>query len=148
MNISLNKSLYRGPVILGDLCSLLLKFGTHETAIIADIEKTFLQINFQEQDRNVTRFLWLKDINKPVISSNIDIFRFIRILFGIISSQFMLAVAIFYHLRSKKGPIAKKLMKDLYVDNLITGTNSKDAVLQIYEQGKQIFKEMSMNLRE
>ena len=148
MNISLNKSLYRGPVILGDLCSLLLKFGTHETAIIVDIEKTFLQINFQEQDRNVTRFLWLKDINKPVISSNIDIFRFIRILFGIISSQFMLAAAIFYHLRSKKGPIAKKLMKDLYVDNLITGTYSKDAVLQIYEQGKQIFKEMSMNLRE
>ena len=39
-------------------------------------------------------------------------------------------------------------MKDLYVDNLITVTNSKDAERQIYEQGKQIFKEMSMNLRE
>ena len=39
-------------------------------------------------------------------------------------------------------------MKDLHVDNLITGTNSKDAELQIYEQGKQIFKEISMNLRE
>ena len=39
-------------------------------------------------------------------------------------------------------------MKDLYVDNLITGTNSKGADFQIYEQGKQIFKEMSMNLRE
>ena len=32
-------------------------------------------------------------------------------------------------------------MKDLYVDNLITGTNSKEAE-------PQIFKEMSMNLRE
>ena len=123
MNISLNESLYRGPVILGDLCSLLLRFGTHETAIIADIKKTFLQISFQEPDRDVTRFLWLKDINKPVISSNIDIFRFARIIFGIISSQFILAATIVYHLRSKKGPIAKKLMKDLYVDNLITGTN-------------------------
>ena len=39
-------------------------------------------------------------------------------------------------------------MKDLYVDNLITGTSSKDAELQIYEQRKQLFKEMSMNLRE
>ena len=123
MNISLNKSLYRGPAILGDLCSLLLRFGTHETAIIADIEKTFLQISFQEPDRDVTRVLWLKDINKPVISSNIDIFRFTRIIFGIVSSQFILAATIVYHLRSKKGPIAKKLMKDLYVDNLITGTN-------------------------
>ena len=123
MNISLNESLYRGPVILGDLCSLLLRFGTHETAIIADIKKTFLQISFQEPDREVTRVLWLKDINKPVISSNIDIFRFTRIIFGIVSSQFILAATIVYHLRSKKGPIAKKLMKDLYVDNLITGTN-------------------------
>ena len=36
----------------------------------------------------------------------------------------------------------------MYVDNLITGTNSKDAELQVYEQGKQIFKEISMNLGE
>ena len=33
-------------------------------------------------------------------------------------------------------------MKDLYVDNLITGTNSKGADFQIYEQEKQIFKRM------
>ena len=39
-------------------------------------------------------------------------------------------------------------MKDLYVENLITSMNSKDTQLQIYEQGKQIFKEMSMNLKE
>ena len=87
-------------------------------------------------------------MNKPVIPSNIDIFRFTRIPFGIISSQFIFAATIVYYLQSKEGPLAKKLMKDLYVDNLITGTNSKDAELQIYEQGKQTFKEMSINLRE
>ena len=131
-----------------DLCSLLLRFRTYETAIVANTEKAFLQINFQEQDRDVTRFLWLKDINKSVIPSNIYIFRFTRIPFGIISSQFILDAMIVYHLQSRKRPIAKQLMKDLYVDNLITGTSSKDAELQIYEQGKQLFKEMSMNLRE
>ena len=131
-----------------DLCSLLLRFRTYETAIVADIEKGFLQINLQEQDRDVTRFLWLKDINKSVIPSNIDVFRFTRIPFGIISRQFILAATIVYHLQSKKGPIAKQLMKNLYMGNLITGTNSKDAELQIYEQGKQLFREMSMNLRE
>ena len=81
-------------------------------------------------------------------SKNIDIFRFTRFHFGVISSQSILAATIVYHLRAKKGPVAKKLMKDLYVDNLITGTNSKGADFQMYEQGKQIFKEMSMNLRE
>ena len=34
------------------------------------------------------------------------------------------------------------------MDNLITRTNSKNAELQIYDQGKQMFKEMPMNLRE
>ena len=94
--------------MLEDLCSLLLRFRTYETAIVADIEKGFLLINLQEEDRDVTRFLWLKDINKPVIPSNIGIFRFTRIPSGIISSQYTLAATIVYHLRSKKGPIAKK----------------------------------------
>ena len=39
-------------------------------------------------------------------------------------------------------------MEDLYVDNLSNGMNSKDGELQIYEQGKQMFKEMSINLGE
>ena len=61
-NLSLNESLYCGSVILEDSCSLLLRFRLYETGIVADIEKAFLQINLQEQDRDVT-----KDINKPVI---------------------------------------------------------------------------------
>ena len=39
-------------------------------------------------------------------------------------------------------------MKDLYVDNLITGSNLKDRGRQIYEQGKSIFMEISINLWE
>ena len=112
-NLSLSECFYRGPVILEDLCSLLLRFLTYDTATVADIEKSFLQINLQEQDRDIARFLWLKDINKPVIPSNIDIFRFTRIPFGIISSQFILAATIVYHLWLNEGPISKKLMKDL-----------------------------------
>ena len=38
----LNECLYRGPVILPDLFGLLLRFRLHPIAIIADIEKAFL----------------------------------------------------------------------------------------------------------
>jgi hypothetical protein len=43
-----------------------MKFRFHEIAIVADIEKAFLQIGFQSYDRDVTRFLLVKDLNKLI----------------------------------------------------------------------------------
>ena len=128
-NVSLNKCLYRGPVILEDFCPLLMRFQSHKVVLVADIGKAFPQVDLQEKDRDVARFLWLKDITKPVITENIAVLRFTGIPFGVISSQFILAAA-------------KKIKKDIYVDNLITGTNTDRSALQIYLKGKKIFQEM------
>ena len=62
-NLSLNDCLYRGPVMLQDLCGLLMRFRLGKIALLADIEKAFLEIGLQLPDRDVTRFLWLKDSN-------------------------------------------------------------------------------------
>ena len=48
----------------------------------------------------------------------------------------------------KGTAISKKIEKDIYVDKLITGTNTERPALQIYLQGKEIVQEMPMNLRE
>ena len=85
---SLNECLYRGPVILEDLCGLLLRFRTYKVALTADIEKAFLQVGLQPADRDVTRFLWLKDPTKPLSKDNLQIYRFTRVPFGVISKSF------------------------------------------------------------
>ena len=49
-----------------DLTGILLKFRTNIIAFTVDIEKAFRQIELNNQDRDATCFLWLKDINKSV----------------------------------------------------------------------------------
>ena len=60
-NKSLNECLHRGSVMLPDLCELLLRFRLSPIAVVGDIEKAFLSVGLQTADRDVTRFLWLKD---------------------------------------------------------------------------------------
>ena len=83
-NPSLNKCLHRGPVILEDICGLLMKFRTKKIGIVANIEQAFLQFGLQPKERDVRRFLWLKDINLPVTTTNIITYHFTRVPFGII----------------------------------------------------------------
>lgn len=60
-NLSLNECLHRGPIMLPDLCGPSLCFCPPSIAIVGDIEKAFLSVGLQIADRDVTRFLWLKD---------------------------------------------------------------------------------------
>ena len=81
-NQSLNESLPRGPVILKDLCGFLSRFWLHQVALVADAEKTFLQVGLQPDDRDVTRFLKLKDASKPTLE-NVQVLRFTIVPLGI-----------------------------------------------------------------
>ena len=100
-NKSLNECLYRGPVMLNDLCGLMMRFRLRQIPIVADIEKAFLQIGIQPNQRDVTRFLWLKDSGETrVESDNIQECRFCRVPFGLISSHFLLGATIESHLES------------------------------------------------
>ena len=72
-----------------------LRFRTHRIAFTADIEKAFLQIELNNKDREATRFIWLKDINKSVNSAdNLEAYRFCRVLFGAAPSPFLLNATI------------------------------------------------------
>ena len=75
-NKSLNDCLYRGPVLLQDLIGIL---RLNKVAIVADIEKAFLQIGLNETQKDVTRFFWLKNTNNLNTDNNIQVYRFCRV---------------------------------------------------------------------
>ena len=145
---SLNECLYRGPVMLPDLSGLLLRFRLSPIGVVSDIEKAFLNVGLQPQDRDVTRFLWLKNINVNDLNNNLQVYRFCRVPFGVVSSPFLLAATITYHLKHIGNPTAERIQRDIYVDNIITGTRTLNEVQHLYTDSKQIFARASMNLRE
>ena len=59
--LSLNDCLPTGPNYIPQLADVLVRFRWNRIAITADIEKAFLTIGIQENQRNMLRFLWLKD---------------------------------------------------------------------------------------
>ncbi|KAI5707587.1 hypothetical protein M8J77_005435 [Diaphorina citri] len=144
---SLNDMLYRGPVLLENLGSLLLRFRMHKYGVIADIEKAFLCIGLNEEDRDFTRIVWVKDINKDVTDDNIKILRHARIPFGVSSSPFLLGAVISTHLAKYTGDIPAKLNSDIYVDNLVTGVGSEDELEKLVVTSREIFSQAGLNLR-
>ena len=62
--LSLNECLYKGPCLSPLLYDVLLKFRVHSIGITADIEKAYLQISVDPQDRDYLKFLWYDDILK------------------------------------------------------------------------------------
>ena len=147
-HLSLKDAMYRGPVYLEDLCGLLMRGRLSRFLILSDIEKAFLQICLQDEDRDVTRFLWLKDPLKEPTEDNLVQYRFARVLFGMNASPFLLAATIAHHLHQKGTRVADEILNNIYVDNISFGCDSVEDCLSFYRESKSLFSELSMNLRE
>jgi hypothetical protein len=147
-DLSLNECMYRGPVLLPNLVEVILRFRIHSVAIIADIEKAFLQMSLCPEDRDANRFFWFKDPNSLKIEGNTQVFRFRRVAFGMISCPFLLGATIARLLDEDGSVEAGKIKADMYVDNLITGTDSVEEAQILYQRAKSAFGRASMNLQE
>jgi hypothetical protein len=93
-NPSLNDCLYKGTDLNTGLISMLLNCRRHSILVIMDIEKAFLMTGIAPKDRDALRFLWLDDTSKPPSRHNIQILRFCRVPFGVITSPYLLQATI------------------------------------------------------
>ena len=86
--------------------------------MVADIKQVFLNIEIDEGDRDFLRFLWVENISEK---DRIVLYKFVRVVFGVTSSPFLLGASIKSHVT--KYIVAqivvvalKKLSQDMYVD--------------------------------
>ena len=140
--LSLNDCLQTGSNLIPKLLDVLVQFRTHSIAITADIEKAFLMIGIVPSDRYVLIFLRFQDPTK--LDSPLCQFRFTQVVFGLRPSPAILGAVIFHHLdkySSVQLQLTARIKKRLYVDDLITGSDSVASAFQIYSGAKQIMKE-------
>lgn len=142
---SLNDCLMVGPPFLNNLCAILLRFRDHSYALSMDIAKAFLHVQLHNDDRNFTRFLWPTLPERP--DSRLQTYRFAVVPFGSCSSPFMLAAVLDLHLNKASSPIADDMKENIYVDNILSGCNTEEEIMQYYTQARAIMGNAKFNLR-
>ena len=123
---SLNEAAFPGIDLMNNLLSLLLYFRSNFYVLLSDIAKVFLQIRLaSEEDKN--RFCFFRKINGKFVPN-----RYRTIIFGFVSSPFILNYVIQYHLSAHASDNVSSLIRDkFYVDNLILTCNN-DVMLSQY----------------
>ncbi|VDI25885.1 Hypothetical predicted protein [Mytilus galloprovincialis] len=95
---SLNDCLLNVPPKLNEVTAILLRFRLNKYAVSTDIEKAFLNVGLDIEDRDVTRFFWLSKPTDP--NSDLTTYRFKSVLFGATCSPFILNAVLSKHLNN------------------------------------------------
>jgi hypothetical protein len=145
---SLNDCLLTGPNLIPDLAEILIRFRATKIPVLADVQQAFLTLGLNSPDREFVKFLWPKNINKPLNGDNLIVFQFCRVPFGVVSSPFLLNATTREFLKNHSDPKIRELNKNLFVDNLLAGGENIQEANEIALKAKNIFTEAHMNLRD
>ncbi|XP_042913785.1 uncharacterized protein, partial [Parasteatoda tepidariorum] len=116
-NMSLNDCLIKGPNLLEDIPTALLKFRQKKIRVVADIKKAFLQISVAEEDRNP--FLL-----GAVLRHHLESFAF-----------------------SPYQDVSETLKSAYYVDNCVTSVNSEKELQRFVKVSTEIMAKGKFELR-
>lgn len=138
--VSLNDCVETGPNLIPSLVKILVRFRRWPIAIVADIQKAFLQIAVRTEDRDVHRFLWNDN-------GVVRVMRFARVPFGNRCSPFILNATIKHHLgKLEPSNVVAELEENLYVDDWLTGADGESEATHMIEEASAAMSQCSMNL--
>ncbi|XP_064481585.1 uncharacterized protein LOC135394661 [Ornithodoros turicata] len=148
--LSLNDLLHSGPNLNSDILSLLLRFRIRRAALVAVIEKAFLQIYLHGPDTDALHFLWYSStplVGKPL--APVETWRMTRVPSGTRSSPFLLPATFHHHLQKSEEDhpqTAALLLRSFYVDDLVISVDTTADIEMLYEETCQIFSNAGMKV--
>ena len=148
---SLNDTLDPGPCLLPNIFDILVRFRLEKIGIVADIKKAFLQIAIDEDQRDFLGMIWYENVFAQ--NPTMKILRFVRVVFGLISSPFILNGTVRIHLQKHLrgehiNEVIQKLIGDLYVDEVTSSFNNQIEGQKFYETAKPCLSSASIGFRK
>ncbi|XP_073951812.1 uncharacterized protein [Choristoneura fumiferana] len=116
-----------GPTIQDSLFNILLRFRTYKYVLTGDVEKMYRQIEVQEPDRNLQLILWRTHENSPLKTLKLN-----TVTYGYSSASF-LSTRCLWQLGEEcaDDKIKKIIQNDFLVDDLLTGSDTKEELYYI-----------------
>ncbi|XP_072403265.1 uncharacterized protein [Diabrotica undecimpunctata] len=130
--VSLNDLMMVGPNIQDNLFYILLRFRKHNYVLSADVEKMYRQVLVQESQRNLQKILWRFNANDSILVYTLN-----TVTYGLASASFLAIRSLqeVAHRNMNSFPkISNIILHDFYVDDLLTGAETVNEIIQIKEQ--------------
>ncbi|XP_045769775.1 uncharacterized protein LOC123870493 [Maniola jurtina] len=142
--VSLNDLQMVGPTVQDDLLSILLRFRTHKIVLAADVEKMYRQIVVHPEDRNLQLIVWRRSSSEPIKTYQLN-----TVTYGTASAPFLATRCLKQiGLECNDAEAREIILHDFYVDDLLTGANSLEEVIEIRKKVSEALSLAGMPLRK
>lgn len=147
-NVSLNDDLLVGPKLQQDLRHILMRWRRHKVCIVADIVKMYRMVRVADEDTDFQRIVWRFSSDE---SQPIQHYKLLRLTFGTACAPYLAVKCLqrLAELEESKYPLAAKLTRqDFYMDDLITGAETEDEVMNIYNEMNELLRSGGFELQK
>lgn len=141
---SLNDIQLPGPALQNDIFAILLRFRQYKYVACADVEKMFRQVLIQSDQRSLQLILWRE---KPI--DPLCVYQLNTVTYGTASAPYLSMRCIRQlALECEDDVISRVIKEDFFVDDLITGDDDYQNLLDICDRIKQILQSGCFPLRK
>ena len=141
----LNDCLHVGPPLIPLLYSILLRFRENRVVLVGDIEKAFLNVEVDPEDRDCLRFLWVEN---PPDLSQVVVYRFCRVVFGLNASPLNGTNRHVKRYEISDPRFVAKLLDPFYVNDFVTGGATTQESIELYQKTQSRMAEGGFKLRK
>lgn len=135
-----------GPTIQQDLFNIIMRFRQYTYAISADISKMYRQIKVKQEQCKLQRILW-----RFVPGEEIQTYELQTVTYGEACSSFLAIRSLHQTMRDlqqRYPKAAEIIMRDFYVDDLLTGSDDIGDLLRLKEDITTVLQSAKFELHK